>query len=423
MMRNFVETYGASAFTCRFLHCPKATDGFTSSQLRDSHEAMHQKTYRCAYQSCFSFGSGFTSKRAWTQHNDKWHREVEEINSLLDHMKLARVPRRRSHTQMGENQTSDRDIHERRASRTSQEGTDLSDDNSGRMFSTTEVNQHFKTFDNIPPPITSPWFPSGPTEELDSQRPSLQKNQSRGSVSAGPPFQQEMPLQGPRNPNRQHRFTPQECARATDIVIGFMKKTTNEVNSQRRDRLVNQMTPQELDILEKKGFDPLFVYYQQLALTPIRNQKIATNGKEIQETLRSQTHETPGDIPSDINGAEAIIVETGSLVFQTLAYDLGVEGTNFDIKPKGSNRKPRVSRAHDRTPFLPHQPADPKQHEDRKQPAPSTYDLEALLKNTTSDDRRFPSTTPHYFDNLKDNTRTGESVSRYDSPDSRQSIG
>jgi hypothetical protein len=38
-LQKFREIYGNSAFTCRYPHCERALDGFTSHQDREKHEA------------------------------------------------------------------------------------------------------------------------------------------------------------------------------------------------------------------------------------------------------------------------------------------------------------------------------------------------------------------------------------------------
>jgi len=95
-LKSFVDLYGVSAFVCRYSHCAKATDGFSSARQRDLHEANHQRKFRCAYRSCVNFASGFATRGALNKHNDKYHRSVEqqlEQPSLSDHIRHGRSPK------------------------------------------------------------------------------------------------------------------------------------------------------------------------------------------------------------------------------------------------------------------------------------------------------------------------------------------
>jgi hypothetical protein len=83
-LRNFRETYGPSAFICRYLHCSKATDGFDSRQQRDTHEATHQRKFRCVHPSCAYFHSGFATRGALNKHNEKYHNVVSDRGTLAE---------------------------------------------------------------------------------------------------------------------------------------------------------------------------------------------------------------------------------------------------------------------------------------------------------------------------------------------------
>jgi hypothetical protein len=97
-LRNFRDTYGTSAFVCRYLHCSKATDGFDSLQQRDTHEAKHQRKFRCAHPFCAYFHSGFTTRSALKKHNQKYHGAVEDRGTLAQAiivLKQRNAPRTR----------------------------------------------------------------------------------------------------------------------------------------------------------------------------------------------------------------------------------------------------------------------------------------------------------------------------------------
>jgi hypothetical protein len=48
----FKSQFRTSAYTCRLRHCPRATIGFESDQLRREHEMAHAGGFRCTYQGC-----------------------------------------------------------------------------------------------------------------------------------------------------------------------------------------------------------------------------------------------------------------------------------------------------------------------------------------------------------------------------------
>jgi hypothetical protein len=90
-LRFFSETYGKSAFVCRYLHCVRATQGFDSSQQRNNHEATHERKFRCAETSCASFSLGFATKIALKRHNEKYHAAFNSQGSLLVTIEKARL--------------------------------------------------------------------------------------------------------------------------------------------------------------------------------------------------------------------------------------------------------------------------------------------------------------------------------------------
>lgn len=88
-LKLFKETYGPSAFICRYAHCSRANSGFQSARKREEHESTHQRKYRCAYPSCTFFAIGFSTKGKLGQHNEKYHAvHVKNIN-LLDAVSLT----------------------------------------------------------------------------------------------------------------------------------------------------------------------------------------------------------------------------------------------------------------------------------------------------------------------------------------------
>jgi hypothetical protein len=83
-LQAFRETYGASAFVCRYLHCAFSTDGFESSSQRAKHESQHQRRFRCAHSSCVYFKTGFITRNLLTKHNERYHPAIVEGPSLVE---------------------------------------------------------------------------------------------------------------------------------------------------------------------------------------------------------------------------------------------------------------------------------------------------------------------------------------------------
>ncbi len=74
---SFKELYGQSAFVCRYIHCSRASDGFSTARQRDSHEAHHERRYRCAIVTCVYFEMGFVTKSDLKRHNNKYHPNLD----------------------------------------------------------------------------------------------------------------------------------------------------------------------------------------------------------------------------------------------------------------------------------------------------------------------------------------------------------
>jgi hypothetical protein len=82
-LRLFRETFGPSAFVCRYLHCVRANEGFDTPRKRDLHEAVHQRKFRCSSPSCVNYSTGFATRASMNRHNEKYHNNVEDIATSL----------------------------------------------------------------------------------------------------------------------------------------------------------------------------------------------------------------------------------------------------------------------------------------------------------------------------------------------------
>jgi hypothetical protein len=80
MLNDFKSIYTDTAFLCRYLDCPRHSNGFSSAEKRNQHESSHAKPLRCADSSCEFFTRGFNSKSGLVKHNRRYHPAPEEID-------------------------------------------------------------------------------------------------------------------------------------------------------------------------------------------------------------------------------------------------------------------------------------------------------------------------------------------------------
>jgi hypothetical protein len=92
-LQNFRDTYGHSAFTCRYVHCERASDGFGSHQEREKHEAQHRREYRCAKPTCAYSEMGFASRAQLNRHTRKYHAQFDDETSLADEVRALKKRR------------------------------------------------------------------------------------------------------------------------------------------------------------------------------------------------------------------------------------------------------------------------------------------------------------------------------------------
>ena len=91
-LKAFRDTYGASAYVCRYLHCFFSTDGFESPSQRATHESKHQRRFRCAHSSCVYFTTGFVTRNLLNRHNGRYHPAIAEGPSLADSITPPAAP-------------------------------------------------------------------------------------------------------------------------------------------------------------------------------------------------------------------------------------------------------------------------------------------------------------------------------------------
>jgi hypothetical protein len=75
ILQMFQESYGSTAFRCRYTNCTRASTGFASQQLRTQHETTHFQRVYCKVSTCSYSRVGFVNKSALHTHTKKYHAE------------------------------------------------------------------------------------------------------------------------------------------------------------------------------------------------------------------------------------------------------------------------------------------------------------------------------------------------------------
>ena len=70
---NFAARHHSGRYLCRYRNCPRATEGFNSSELRHEHESSHAAHFRCTDPACDFFEKALKSHTAMNKHNTKYH--------------------------------------------------------------------------------------------------------------------------------------------------------------------------------------------------------------------------------------------------------------------------------------------------------------------------------------------------------------
>lgn len=89
---SFAARHRFESYLCRYRSCPRAIQGFSSSDLRQEHENSHAPSFRCTNAACAFFGKFLKSRAAVNKHNNKYHGDdgVAAIPSSL-HKAPARL--------------------------------------------------------------------------------------------------------------------------------------------------------------------------------------------------------------------------------------------------------------------------------------------------------------------------------------------
>jgi ankyrin repeat protein len=88
--------YGTDLFKCSVLRCESFHDGFSTSKIRDSHLARHERMYFCSMSGCSAAMIGFSTSASLKKHEQDyhnggytektfpWHGKLEDINIVQE---------------------------------------------------------------------------------------------------------------------------------------------------------------------------------------------------------------------------------------------------------------------------------------------------------------------------------------------------
>ena len=83
-LQNFRNIYGGRSYFCRYSTCASSTNGFSSQDTRDQHEATHVRKYKCDVLHCFMSDQGFKTQRDLKLHCQKYHSPPKVPELVLD---------------------------------------------------------------------------------------------------------------------------------------------------------------------------------------------------------------------------------------------------------------------------------------------------------------------------------------------------
>ena len=94
-MREFRVSHSSGSYLCSYQGCPRASQGFSSVELRQQHEESHAPRFQCPNPAC-----GFwkcSSEAALRKHTTKYHdaQDVSDVPSSI-HRSVREVPQERS---------------------------------------------------------------------------------------------------------------------------------------------------------------------------------------------------------------------------------------------------------------------------------------------------------------------------------------
>ena len=89
ILSAFILRQASGAFLCRYRGCPRAAQGFHTSEIREKHEESHRPRFQCAHATCGLFGTTFNSRAALKKHAARYH---DEDNTASVPNSLTRKP-------------------------------------------------------------------------------------------------------------------------------------------------------------------------------------------------------------------------------------------------------------------------------------------------------------------------------------------
>ena len=94
-MREFRVSHSSGYYLCSYQSCPRASQGFSSTELRQQHEESHAPRFQCPNPACVFWKC--SSEAALRKHTIKYHdaQDVSDVPSSI-HRSVREVPQERS---------------------------------------------------------------------------------------------------------------------------------------------------------------------------------------------------------------------------------------------------------------------------------------------------------------------------------------
>jgi hypothetical protein len=307
-LQLFRETYGASAFVCRYLHCSLSTDGFDTWQQRERHESQHQRKFRCAHPTCAYFTTGFANRLQLNRHNRRYHASNANETSLFEAIRALNISLQVSLEEKQEKVAPPVLVQEEEQK--NQPAAPLLRPEQIRSLPC-YFGQNSNQYCELR--LMELWD----LVEKNGSETQLHHNAKREIITLSEQIMQgvqaiqEQQDRPPHNaegapPDRQcHLSLPQqEAAGVMELTHRLIDQTSIEEKNKLRTRLYTRMDHRTYRRYQELAFDPVFHYYRSQAVTRLYQEKQAEAQAQAQG-LSATPHTAPRiQRPSSSNGQQ-----------------------------------------------------------------------------------------------------------------------
>lgn len=112
-----------------------------------------------------------------------------------------------------------------------------------------------------------------------------------------PPPQQPQNVPG-RPQHGQQQLSPADAAMVQELTNRYMAASTPEEKQQQRLTLQSRMDPQTFQRYQAQGVDPLILYYRQVALNRIRQERQTRMAQAQQQAQMAMSQQQPQNVPT-----------------------------------------------------------------------------------------------------------------------------